>query len=201
VIGLAGQEARQAGHNRVGTENLLLGLLAADAEEHNTAFGVFDLLRIEYIPVRRLIDRDHRSRSAWTPPTPEATGVLCRAERDAQTAGRDQVGTADLLLAVLAESETDGEGVVAGVRAQLGAEPGLLRGWILEALASETDPAEQTTSTPLPETPRSGAQPGQTPESAALRWRGLGEQVRAGLEAAWCGARQWIRTLLAPWAT
>jgi ATP-dependent Clp protease ATP-binding subunit ClpA len=205
AIGLAGQEARQAGHQRVGTGDLLLGLLAGDTDEHNTAFGVLDLLGIEYVPVRRLLEHDHASLPARTPFTVETTGVLTRAEQDAQRTGRIQIGTAELLVALLAESETDteatGGAVVVRVLAQLGAEPDLLRSWILDALLEETEPAERNTSTPPAEMPSSGGESGPAAESAAPWWRCLGEQVRARIQVAWHGARHWVRTILAPRAT
>jgi hypothetical protein len=89
------------------------------------------------------------------------------------------------------------------IYAPLGAEPDLLRGWILQARASETDPAVPNTASPPGTTPNfdCAGEPGQTPESAAPRQGRLGEELRAGVEAAWCGARHWVRSILAPRAT
>jgi hypothetical protein len=186
VIGLAGQD-------RVGTEDLLLGLVAADTEECNTAFGSLDLLGIEYIPVRRLLGRDQPSPAGRMPPTAEVVGMLSRAAGDAQQAGRDQVGTAELLLAVLTQTEAAGGGVVAGLLAQLGAAPGLLRGWNLEARTDETGAGERSISRPAA-TAGSGAEPGPTSQlTAAPRQDFRGGRVRLGIRAAWRGARHRVR--------
>ncbi len=125
AVELAGSEARELGHDRVGTEHLLLGLLAneSDASELLAAAGV------TRTAARSKVDEAvgahaHAARRSTrgAERTPRATRALGRAARFARAAGEDLVTSRSLLLAVL-----DVEGTAGQVLRGLGVDVDALR--------------------------------------------------------------------------
>jgi ATP-dependent Clp protease ATP-binding subunit ClpC len=121
VVVEAQEEARLLNHNCIGTEHLLLGLLR---EGHGVAAQALDALDISLPTVRervREIDgegAEPRSGGGHIPFTPRAKKVLGLALREALTLGDNYIETEHILLGVIAE----GNGVAAGVLADLGAD-------------------------------------------------------------------------------
>lgn len=132
VIVLAQDEARTLGHNYIGVEHLLLGLLREESGAASLvlrSFGVTpELARNEIVPTAAPVTHGQR------PFTPRAKRVLERALREALSLGDNHIDTEILLLALL--SETDG--LSAAVLRALGADAETIREMVL---AAERDPS------------------------------------------------------------
>jgi ATP-dependent Clp protease ATP-binding subunit ClpC len=137
VVVLSQTEARRLDHDRVGTEHILLGLLA---EGDGLAAQALDSAGIELESVRQQIEavvgRGESPPSQHLPFTPRAKKVLELSLREALELGYDYIGTEHILLGLLRE----GEGLAAKVLVELGADLPRLRGRVLELLASEAAP-------------------------------------------------------------
>jgi prophage maintenance system killer protein len=131
-VNLAQEEARGLGHNYLGTEHLLLGLLA---EGQGVAWRVLDDLGISAVRVRgeveAIIGRGPGTPVGPIPFTPRSKKVLELAQREAKGLGHNYVGTEHLLLGLVRE----GEGVAAQVLARLGAERARVVQQILQTLS------------------------------------------------------------------
>lgn len=104
---LAQEEARALGHDHVGTEHVVLGLLRVEAgiaEHVLTELGVtLDNVRSQVakrVPARRI-------RTGAIPSTPAAAEVLPVALRESLSLGHKYIGTEHLLLALLEVKEGD----------------------------------------------------------------------------------------------
>jgi prophage maintenance system killer protein len=119
TVTLAQEEARSLGHNYLGTEHLLLGLLA---EGQGLAWRVLDQLDVSASAARgqveAIIGRGQDTPAGPIPFTPRSKKVLELARREAKRLGHGYVGTEHLLLGMVRE----GEGVAAQVLARLGAD-------------------------------------------------------------------------------
>ena len=115
---LADRHARQLGHEYIGTEHILLGLI-----EENTGVAVnvlknlgIDMNKVSR-EVRKIIRSGPRIESAGRlPQTPRAKKVIEYAIEECRTLGHNYVGTEHLLLGLLREQE----GVAAQVLMNLG---------------------------------------------------------------------------------
>jgi ATP-dependent Clp protease ATP-binding subunit ClpC len=132
VIMLAQEESRRLKHNFVGTEQILLGLVA---EETGIAAKVLKAqganlqeLRIE---VERLVGRGSGFVSAEIPFTPRSRRVLDLALEEARQLGHDYVGTEHLLLGLT----QDGQGVAAQILANLGIDLLEIRTQVLQMIS------------------------------------------------------------------
>jgi tetratricopeptide (TPR) repeat protein len=118
VVVLAQQEAKARGHDYIGTEHLLLGLVR---EGKGPGAKALVELGISLPRVYELVDEIVGQSDADSPErihfTLRAKTVLESALRDATTCGQDYVGTEHLLLGLIRE----GEGVAAQVLVKLGA--------------------------------------------------------------------------------
>lgn len=125
VVMHAQEEARQLDHGYIGTEHLLLGLIA-DPEGMGgqvlAGCGLdIDGVRAE---IERRIGRGPSEAKGHIPFTPRAKKVLELSLRQALKLGHDYIGTEHVLLGLLAEGEgvaaqilaTGGEGGLVGVR-------------------------------------------------------------------------------------
>jgi prophage maintenance system killer protein len=132
TVNLAQEEARGLGHNYLGTEHLLLGLLA---EGQGLAWRVLDELGISAVTVRgqveAIIGRGPDTPAGPIPFTPRSKRVLELAQREAKGLGHNHVGTEHLLLGLVRE----GEGVAAQVLARLGADRARVVQQILQTLS------------------------------------------------------------------
>jgi ATP-dependent Clp protease ATP-binding subunit ClpA len=107
VLVLAQEEARLLGHPMIGSEHLLLGLVA---ERHGVAAQVLSRagvdLELARDEVDRLVGDIARSSPASPPFTPRAKKALENALRAALALGHSSIGTEHLLLGVLEEEDT-----------------------------------------------------------------------------------------------
>ncbi|MGI6034545.1 MAG: ATP-dependent Clp protease ATP-binding subunit [Limnochordia bacterium] len=119
VIVLAQEEARRLGHNVVGTEHILLGLIAEGegvAARALQGVGIsLDKVRRE---VERVIGRGDAITSAQIGFTPRAKRVLELSFEEARQLGHTYIGTEHILLGLVRE----GEGVAAQVLRNLGVD-------------------------------------------------------------------------------
>lgn len=102
----AQEEARLMSHNYLGTEHLLLGLVAI---EEGLAFEVLDSLGVSLDLVRtaveHMIGRGKSTPQGHIPFTPRAKKVLELALREALQLGHNYVGTEHVLLGLVRERE------------------------------------------------------------------------------------------------
>ena len=124
VVALADEEARSLGHNYIGTEHLLLGLLG---EQEGVAVRVLKALSIAPDRVReqvvRIVGGDEAGMGDRRPLTPRARGALGIASEEGLRLGHDHAGTGHVLLGLVGESE----GIAAQVLCRLGAESERIR--------------------------------------------------------------------------
>jgi ATP-dependent Clp protease ATP-binding subunit ClpA len=138
AVALAESEARQFGHDRVGTEHLLLGLLTNDsAASHMLSDAGVTLTAarnkvIEAVGISSRRNPDELTRSL--PRTARATRALGRSVRFAHARGSDVVTSDHVLMGVL-----DVEGIAGQVLRGLGVDVESLRG-SLDALVQESPP-------------------------------------------------------------
>ncbi|CAL9030698.1 unnamed protein product [Prunus brigantina] len=124
VIMLAQEEARRLGHNFVGTEQILLGLIG---EGTGIAAKVLKSMGINLkdarVEVEKIIGRGSGFVAVEIPFTPRAKRVLELSLEEARQLGHNYIGSEHLLLGLLRE----GEGVAARVLENLGADPSNIR--------------------------------------------------------------------------
>jgi ATP-dependent Clp protease ATP-binding subunit ClpC len=112
VIMLAQEEARRLGHNFVGTEQILLGLIG---EGNGVAAKVLSDMGITLKDARREVEKIIGRGSGFVPPeipfTPKVKSLFEQAFKEARTLGNNYISTEHLLLG-LTEA---GEGVAAKV--------------------------------------------------------------------------------------
>ncbi|HSJ52677.1 MAG TPA: ATP-dependent Clp protease ATP-binding subunit [Anaerolineae bacterium] len=120
VLTVAGDEARKLNHRFIGTEHILLGLVA---EEGGVAMRVLRELNISGEQVRNAVERTvgRGTRPTFTQPTltPRTKRVIELAVDEARRRGHHYIGTEHLLLGLVRE----GEGVAVDVLRRLGAPP------------------------------------------------------------------------------
>ena len=123
VIMLAQEEARRLGHNFVGTEQVLLGLIGEGtgiAAKTLKSMGVN--LKDARIEVEKIIGRGSGFVAVEIPFTPRAKRVLELSWDEARQLGHNYIGTEHLLLGLIRE----GEGVAARVLENLGVKNALV---------------------------------------------------------------------------
>lgn len=113
---LAGQEAQRFGHEYVGTEHVLIGLLA---EGSGVAANVLKNLDVDLAKLRAEVQRLLRpgpdAVAGTTSQTPLAKKVVEFAVEEARTLGHGYVGTEHLLLGLLRTEEGAAAKVLAGL--------------------------------------------------------------------------------------
>ncbi|KAK6250323.1 hypothetical protein SCA6_004328 [Theobroma cacao] len=133
VIMLAQEEARRLGHNFVGTEQILLGLIG---EGTGIAAKVLKSMGINLkdarVEVEKIIGRGSGFVAVEIPFTPRAKRVLELSLEEARQLGHNYIGSEHLLLGLLRE----GEGVAARVLENLGADPSNIRTQARNALTN-----------------------------------------------------------------
>jgi hypothetical protein len=133
VIVLGQEEARTLRHEYMGTEHVLLGLLAEGegiaGQTLQRAGITLDAARAE---IEKIIGRGEATPRGHVPFTPRAKKVLELALREAIHLGHSYLGTEHILLGLIRE----GEGVAVRVIAALGADLNELRESVLTALES-----------------------------------------------------------------
>ncbi|HEY9667292.1 MAG TPA: ATP-dependent Clp protease ATP-binding subunit [Coleofasciculaceae cyanobacterium] len=135
VIRLAQEEARRLGHNFIGTEQILLGLIG---EEHGVAAQVLQSLGVTLKEVREEIEKIIGRGSGFVavdiPFTPRSRRVLELSLEASRSFGQDYIGTEHLLLALI----RDGDGVAAKVLLNLGIDSKEVRTKVIEMLSETT---------------------------------------------------------------
>ncbi|MGB5961245.1 MAG: ATP-dependent Clp protease ATP-binding subunit [Coleofasciculaceae cyanobacterium] len=136
VIMLAQEEARRLGHNFVGTEQILLGLIGEGtgvAAKVLKSMGVN--LKDARIEVEKIIGRGSGFVAVEIPFTPRAKRVLELSLEEARQLGHNYIGTEHLLLGLIRE----GEGVAARVLENLGVDLTKVRTQVIRMLGETTE--------------------------------------------------------------
>ena len=131
VIMLAQEEARHLGHNFVGTEQILLGLIGEGtgvAAKTLKAMGI--TLKDARAEVEKIIGRGSGFVAVEIPFTPKAKRVLELSWDEARQLGHSYIGTEHLLLGLIRE----GEGVAARVIENLGVDLNKVRSNVIKML-------------------------------------------------------------------
>ncbi len=131
VVVLAQEEARLLRHNYIGTEHLLLGLLAeregVGAQALQRAGITLDVVRAG---VEELIGCGQEAPSGHVPFTPRSKKVLELALRESRQLSHNYIGTEHILLGLLREAEGVGVQVIIAA----GVQPAQLRDSVLALL-------------------------------------------------------------------
>jgi ATP-dependent Clp protease ATP-binding subunit ClpC len=136
VIMLGQEESRRLGHNFVGTEQILLGLIG-----EGTGIGPKVLrsmginLKDARVEVEKLVGRGTGFVAVEIPFTPRAKRVLELSLEEARQLGHNYIGTEHLLLGILRE----GEGVATRVLRNLGVDLAKVRSQIIRSLGETTE--------------------------------------------------------------
>ena len=136
VIMLAQEEARRLGHNFVGTEQILLGLIGEGtgvAAKVLKSMGVN--LKDARIEVEKIIGRGSGFVAVEIPFTPRAKRVLELSLEEARQLGHNYIGTEHLLLGLIRE----GEGVAARVLENLGVDLAEVRTQVIRMLGETAE--------------------------------------------------------------
>ena len=152
VIMLAQEEARRLGHNFVGTEQVLLGLIGEGtgvAAKTLKSMGV--TLKDARAEVEKIIGRGSGFVAVEIPFTPRAKRVLELSWDEARQLGHNYIGTEHLLLGLIRE----GEGVAARVLENLGVDLNKVRSNVVKMLGESK-----------PQVATSGAASGSTSSSS-----------------------------------
>ena len=134
VIMLAQEEARRLGHNFVGTEQILLGLMG---EGTGVAAKVLTELGVTLKDARREVEKIIGRGTGFVPPeipfTPKVKSLFEQSFKEARSVGHNYINTEHLLLG-LTEA---GEGVAAKVLQNLGVELQTIRSAVIRRLGDD----------------------------------------------------------------
>jgi len=136
VIMLAQEEARRLGHNFVGTEQILLGLIGEGtgiAAKVLKSMGVN--LKDARVEVEKIIGRGSGFVAVEIPFTPRAKRVLELSLEEARQLGHNYIGTEHLLLGLIRE----GEGVAARVLENLALDLSKVRTQVIRLLGDTSE--------------------------------------------------------------
>ena len=136
VIMLAQEEARRLGHNFVGTEQILLGLIGEGtgvAAKVLKSMGVN--LKDARVEVEKIIGRGSGFVAVEIPFAPRAKRVLELSLEEARQLGHNYIGTEHLLLGLIRE----GEGVAARVLENLGVDLAKVRTQVIRMLGETAE--------------------------------------------------------------
>jgi ATP-dependent Clp protease ATP-binding subunit ClpC len=167
VVVLAQEESRLLSHNYIGTEHLLLGLLA---EREGVAARALESLNVTLDVAREhvteIIGPGQQKPHGHIPFTPRAKKILELSLRESLTMGSEVIDTEHLLLGLVDE----GDGVGAQILRRLGATAPAVREAVV--VVADAEPEAKATEEARPELqPRAFA----TPRQVRLRVDTLGE--------------------------
>jgi ATP-dependent Clp protease ATP-binding subunit ClpA len=169
VVVAAQDEARLLGHNHIGSEHLLLGLLDVQG---GVAVLVLESAGITAeaarVQVEEITGSENKSPRGHIPFTPRAKKILELSLREALEQHKSYIGTEHILLAVIRDSD----GVGAQVLQRLGGSLSALRQRVLE--------------TDLSATPEAAAEAESSPQAPSWVWplnAGVGREARLQSEA------------------
>ncbi len=140
VIVLARREAKRFGHNYVGTEHLLLGLIKL---EQGVAVAALQAMGLDLETVRYEVEKhsgpgDQTQQEGDPPLTPRVKRVLGLAAKEARALNYNYIGTEHILLGLLRE----GDGVAARILKNLNVDAEAVRHEVMKALDPNYLPAE-----------------------------------------------------------
>jgi ATP-dependent Clp protease ATP-binding subunit ClpC len=136
VIMLAQEEARRLGHNFVGTEQILLGLIGEGTGISAKVLKSMSVtLKDARIEVEKIIGRGSGFVAVEIPFTPRAKRVLELSLEEARQLGHNYIGTEHLLLGLIRE----GEGVAARVLENLNIDLAKVRTQIIRLLGETSE--------------------------------------------------------------
>ncbi|MEK6660516.1 MAG: ATP-dependent Clp protease ATP-binding subunit [candidate division NC10 bacterium] len=146
VIILAREEAIRLGHNFVGTEHLLLGLIR---EGDGLAVAILKKLNVNISAVKAEIEKVVSAGSEFSPAgeipfTPQAKKVLEYAISEARSLGHNYIGTEHLLLGLIRE----GEGTASLVLRDFGVSVAAAKAQAQELLGEQASKSPTSTRTP-----------------------------------------------------
>jgi len=142
VIVLAQQEAALLDHNYIGTEHLLLGLIAEGEGVGARALEALDIsLPSVRAQVEGIIGRGQTTVTGHIPFTPRAKKVLELSLLEARELGDQHIGSEHLLLGLVRE----GEGVAAQVLGRLGVDLDGVRPAVIAVLSGQKAVPRRTT--------------------------------------------------------
>ena len=155
VVVLAQEEARALGHDYIGTEHILLGLLSDREGLAAQALGSLEIsLDAAREQVVEIVGTGAGMPSGHIPFTPRTKKVLELSLREAQRLGDDHIGTEHILLGLTRE----GDGVGAQVLVRLGANLDRVQAQVLATV--RTAPAEGLRRVSVGSMPGAGMGPG-----------------------------------------
>ena len=145
VLQLARKQADTFNHGYVGTEHILLGLIALG---HGVAINALQSVGVDFDSVRLEIEKaagtgPETKTIGSIPFTPRAKKVLALSANEARNLGHSYVGTEHILLGLLRE----GEGIAARVLENLGVDLEEIRFEIMKTLDPEYDGEEVSDET------------------------------------------------------
>ena len=132
VLALAKREARRFGHNYVGTEHILLGLIKLG---QGVAVAALQAMGLDLETVRYEVEKhsgpSNDTQQEGTPPvTPRVKRVIALAAKEARALNYNYIGTEHLLLGLLRE----GDGVAARILRNLNVDADAVRNEVMKAL-------------------------------------------------------------------
>jgi ATP-dependent Clp protease ATP-binding subunit ClpC len=141
VIVLAQEESQRLSHNYIGTEHLLLGLLA---EQDGLAAQALESLNVTLTAAREQVEEiiglGDQKPHGHIPFTPRAKKILELSLREALTTGSEVIDTQHLLLGLIDE----GDGVGAQILERLGATAQAVRETVARLINAEPEAAVVT---------------------------------------------------------
>ncbi len=140
VLNLAKKEALHFGHDCIGTEHLLLGLIKLG---QGVAVAVLQSMNLDLETVRMEVEKrsapsTNTMNEGEIPPTPRAKKVLQLAAQEARALNYNYIGTEHILLGLLRE----GEGAAAQILRSLDVDAEAVRNEVLKALDPNFIPPE-----------------------------------------------------------
>ena len=140
VLGLARKQAKSFGHDYVGTEHVLLGLIKLG---HGVAVSVLEEMKLDLETVRIEVEKRSGAGGATLAQeeiqfTPRVKKVLQLAAQEARALNYNYIGTEHILLGLLKE----GEGVAAKILRSLDIDAEAVRTEVLKALDPNFIPSE-----------------------------------------------------------
>lgn len=133
VVVLAQQEARLLGHEAIGTEHLLLALLADDEGVVARVMAPRVTLAAVREQVEALVGQGQAAPAEHIPFAPPAKTALEGSLREAAETGHEHVATSHLLLGLLRQRDS----VAGRIIEALGADPDVVRPAIIDRLGGE----------------------------------------------------------------
>ncbi len=131
---IAQEEAKAMGHNYVGTEHILLGLIR---EQEGVAAKVLSSLGVDFNKVRSMVEsligKSSVGASLGFGYTPRTKRVLELSFHEARNLGHNYIGTEHLLLGLIRE----GEGVAARILTELGVDLNKARQQVINMLREQ----------------------------------------------------------------